>query len=117
MDSVQQETDFNIIVTKTALSEMKRYAEEDNTEYFRLMVLPGGCSGFKYEFAIIDNPESDDYVLEQDNGVKLVVDPFSSMYLNGTLVHFEKTMMSSGFVFTNPNATGKCGCGTSFTAN
>lgn len=116
MDSVQQESNLEIIITKSALTEMRNYADYDNMEYFRLAVSPGGCSGFKYEFTITGQPEEDDIVLEQSNGVKLIVDPFSSMYLNGTLIHFERSMQSSGFTFKNPNATAKCGCGSSFTA-
>lgn len=116
MDSVQQEIDLEIIITKSALSEMRHYADEDKMEHFRLAVSPGGCSGFKYDFSITDHAEEDDIVLEQSNGVKLVIDPFSSMYLKGTLIHFERTMQSSGFTFKNPNATAKCGCGSSFTA-
>lgn len=116
MDLAQQDSDLEITITNTALQEMRNYADEDNMEYFRLAVSPGGCSGFKYEFSITDHTEDDDIVLEQSNGVKLIIDPFSSMYLKGTLVHFERTMQSSGFVFKNPNATAKCGCGSSFTA-
>lgn len=116
MDSAQQETDFSITLTKAALGEMRNYADEDNSKYFRLMVSPGGCSGFKYDFSMINAPEAEDMVFEQENGVALVVDPFSSMYLNGTLIHFTKTMMESGFTFQNPNSTAKCGCGSSFSA-
>lgn len=116
MDSVQQDSDLEITITKSALAEMRNYANDDNMEYFRLAVSPGGCSGFKYDFSITDHFEEDDIVLEQSNGVKLIVDPFSSMYLKGTLIHFERTMQSSGFTFKNPNATAKCGCGSSFTA-
>lgn len=115
MDSVQQESDLEITITKAALNEMRNFADQDNMEYFRLAVSPGGCSGFKYDFSITDHAEEDDIVLEQSNGLKLIVDPFSSMYLKNTLIHFERTMQSSGFVFKNPNATAKCGCGSSFT--
>jgi iron-sulfur cluster assembly protein len=114
MDSVQQELD--ITITKAALGEMRKYADEDTKEYFRLMVSPGGCSGFKYDFSIVDSPEVEDIILEQENGVKLLVDPFSSMYLHGTLIHFKRTMMESGFTFQNPNASAQCGCGSSFSA-
>lgn len=116
MVSDQQENKLDITITNTALKEMREFADADNMEYFRLAVSPGGCSGFKYDFSITGYAEEDDLVLEQPNGVKLIVDPFSSMYLNGTLIHFERTMQSSGFTFKNPNATAKCGCGSSFTA-
>ena len=116
MASVQQETDFSITFTKAALGEMKKYADLENSKFFRIGILPGGCSGFKYEFNIVDMPEEDDMVLEQENGTVVVVDPFSSSYLNGTLVHFTMSLQGSGFTFNNPNSTMKCGCGSSFSA-
>lgn len=116
MDSVQQETDFNITFTKVALEEMKKYADEDNVQYFRISVMPGGCSGFKYNFTMEKGSEQDDIILEQDNGLKVLIDPFSSMHLNGTSVNYKKTMMEAGFVFQNPNASARCGCGSSFSA-
>lgn len=114
MDSDQQETDFNITFTKAALDEMKKFAEAEGVNYFRISVQPGGCSGFKYDFNIIDNPEEDDIVIEQENGLKVVIDPFSTLYLNKTLVHYVASMQASGFTFQNPNSTAKCGCGSSF---
>jgi iron-sulfur cluster assembly accessory protein len=116
MGSVQQETDFKIIFTKAALGEMKKFADAEALSYFRVSVLPGGCSGFKYEFNLVERPEVDDIIIEQENGLSVVVDPFSSSYLNGTLVHYTMSMQASGFTFQNPNSTAKCGCGSSFTA-
>lgn len=116
MDLVQQENNLGITFTSAALRELETFSQLENTQYFRISVLPGGCSGFKYDFSMIDNPEEDDIILEQSNGIKVVIDPFSSSYLNGTLVHYVKNMMGSGFTFQNPNATAKCGCGSSFTA-
>ena len=105
---------FIITFSESALTEMKSFAEKEGTDYFRISVMPGGCSGFKYKFEVIDNPESDDIIVEQHNGVKVVVDPFSVQYLNGVLVDYISTMLESGFKFNNPNASGGCGCGTSF---
>jgi len=116
MGLVQQEVDFKITFTKAALGEMKKFSEAEGVDYFRIAVLPGGCSGFKYDFNLIDNPEADDMVIEQENGLKVVVDPFSLSYLNGTLVHYVMSMQASGFTFQNPNSTAKCGCGSSFSA-
>ncbi|MEK6609513.1 MAG: iron-sulfur cluster assembly accessory protein, partial [Gemmatimonadota bacterium] len=77
-------------------------------------VLPGGCSGFKYEMSIDDAAMDDDVVLDL-GGVRVFVDGFSAQYLNGVEVDYVTTMQNSGFAFSNPNATGGCGCGTSFT--
>jgi iron-sulfur cluster assembly protein len=81
----------------------------------RMSVLPGGCSGFKYGLSIEEEPLEDDLIVDA-SGVRVFVDPFSAQYLNGVEVDFVTTMQSSGFAFKNPNATGGCGCGTSFTA-
>jgi iron-sulfur cluster insertion protein len=105
---------FIITFSESALTEMKSFAEAEGTNYFRISVMPGGCSGFKYNFEVIDNPEQDDIVVEQHNGVKAVVDPFSVQYLNNVVVDYVSNMMESGFKFNNPNASGGCGCGTSF---
>lgn len=107
---------FTINFSESALAEMKSFAEKETTDYFRISVMPGGCSGFKYSFELIDTPEEDDIIVEQVNGVKAVVDPFSASYLNNVSVDYVSSMMGSGFKFDNPNASGGCGCGTSFSA-
>jgi len=81
----------------------------------RMSVLPGGCSGFKYGLSVADAPLDDDLVLDA-SGVRVFVDPFSAQYLNGVEVDYVTTIQSSGFAFKNPNATGGCGCGSSFKA-
>ena len=81
----------------------------------RVSVQPGGCSGFKYGLLIEDQPADDDFVVQQV-GFKLFVDPFSAQYLNNVVIDYVSSMQGSGFTFKNPNATGSCGCGTSFTA-
>jgi iron-sulfur cluster assembly protein len=78
-------------------------------------VLPGGCSGFKYSLNIEDRPLDDDIVLEMEK-VRVFVDGFSLPYINGVKIDYVSSMQGSGFTFENPNATGGCGCGSSFTA-
>ena len=81
----------------------------------RLGVKGGGCSGFSYVIEFEDKPPRDrDRVFEFD-GVKVFVDKKSLIYLAGTVLDFEKTMMKQGFKFRNPNEASSCGCGTSFT--
>jgi iron-sulfur cluster assembly accessory protein len=106
-----------ITVTPTAVDEVRRYMEEQGaaTEAgLRVGVLPGGCSGFQYGLNIEDEPGEDDIVLEV-NGLRLFVDPFSLQYLMGTEIDYVSTFQGSGFTFNNPNASGGCGCGSSFT--
>ena len=75
----------------------------------------GGCSGFQYSLNIEEESKQGDFVLDKF-GIKLFVDMFSAQYLNGITVDYTSNMMGSGFTFENPNATGGCGCGTSFSA-
>jgi iron-sulfur cluster assembly accessory protein len=109
---------MNIIVTPTAVAEVQKFIEEQGaaeTAGLRVAVLPGGCSGFQYGLNIEDEPQEDDEIL-QTNGIKLFVDQFSGQYLDGVEIDYVTTMMGSGFTFKNPNASGGCGCGSSFTA-
>jgi iron-sulfur cluster assembly protein len=109
---------MNILVTTIAAGEVQRFMEEQGATGaagLRVAVLPGGCSGFQYGLNIEDEAQEDDEIFEC-NGVKLFVDPFSGQYLDGVEIDYVTTMMGSGFTFKNPNATGGCGCGSSFTA-
>jgi iron-sulfur cluster assembly protein len=85
------------------------------TAGLRVAVLPGGCSGFRYGLNIEERPLDDDLTVEV-SGLRVFVDAFSAQYLNGTTINYVSTMQGAGFTFENPNATGGCGCGSSFTA-
>ena len=81
----------------------------------RVAVVGGGCSGFQYSLNIEEESRQGDFILNE-HGVRLFVDMFSAQYLNGVQIDYVTGVMGSGFTFNNPNATGSCGCGTSFTA-
>ncbi len=105
-------------LTPDAVSKVQSFIEEQGASGeagLRVAVLPGGCSGFQYGLNIEDAPESDDEIFDL-SGVKIFVDPFSVQYLSGVEIDYVTSMMGSGFTFTNPNASGGCGCGSSFTA-
>src|ERR687886_1653357 len=106
-------------VTESAATEIKKFmaGEEGLPESagLRVRVVPGGCSGVQYSLNIEEDSRQGDYVLDE-KGVRLFVDMFSAQYLNGVKIDYVTGMMGSGFTFTNPNATGSCGCGSSFTA-
>ena len=85
-----------------------------DTAGLRIAVLPGGCSGFRYSMNIEEQPAEDDIVLESA-GVRCFIDGFSAPYLNGVTLDYKSNFQESGFAFENPNATGGCGCGSSFT--
>jgi iron-sulfur cluster assembly protein len=79
----------------------------------RLGVTAGGCSGYSYVLDIVDKVHPNDRIFETD-GVRLVCDPRSFLYVNGTEVDFDA--LGGGFKFNNPNVKRSCGCGTSFAA-
>ena len=109
---------MTITVTQTAVTEVRKFMEDQGAGEeagLRVAVLPGGCSGFQYGLNIEDGVQEDDEIHES-NGIRLFVDPFSSQYLDGVEIDYVTTMMGAGFTFKNPNATGGCGCGSSFTA-
>src|SRR2546428_8004695 len=81
----------------------------------RVGVQGGGCSGLSYAMRIDTQARDRDKVFEE-HGARLFVDPKSFLYLNGTTLEYEETLMRQGFVFRNPNAARNCGCGSSFTA-
>lgn len=107
-----------ISLSELAAGEVRRYIEEQGASEqagLRVGVLPGGCSGFQYGLNIEDEAGEDDMIFEVQ-GIRLFVDPFSLQYLQGTEIDYVSTFQGSGFTFNNPNATGGCGCGSSFTA-
>ncbi len=110
---------FEITLTDRAAEEVRKFIAEGDvpleTAGLRVSVLPGGCSGFKYSLNIEEKSLDDDLVLEV-NTVRLFVDGFSAQYLVGITIDYVSSMQGSGFTFNNPNATGGCGCGSSFTA-
>jgi len=106
-------------VTEPAANEIKKFMTSEEglpeTAGLRVRVVPGGCSGFQYSLNIEEESRQGDFVLDE-KGVRLFVDMFSAQYLNGVEIDYVTNVMGSGFTFTNPNATGSCGCGSSFTA-
>ena len=110
---------FQLTLTDDAAEQVRKFVAEGDvppeTAGLRVSVLPGGCSGFTYKLNIEDKSLDDDLVLEV-NTVRLFVDGFSAQYLVGITIDYVSSMQGSGFTFNNPNATGGCGCGSSFTA-
>ncbi len=83
--------------------------------YLRVGVKGGGCSGFEYVLDLTEHKAENDEEWDS-HGIRIICDPKSSLYLGGTCVDFKEEIMDRRFVFENPNATGTCGCGTSFSA-
>ena len=116
-------TDLAVIVTPVAGTEVHKFMAAEGVDPaiagLRVSVQPGGCSGFKYGLLIEDAPAEDDTILVQpaaEGEYRVFIDPFSAQYINGVTIDYVSSMQGSGFTFKNPNATGGCGCGSSFTA-
>jgi iron-sulfur cluster assembly accessory protein len=88
-------------------------AAEGEGAMFRIAVNGGGCSGYQYEFTFDDTRTDDDVLIEQD-GARVLVDQISLGFLGGSEVDFVEDLMGSHFEIKNPNAKSSCGCGTSF---
>jgi iron-sulfur cluster assembly protein len=82
----------------------------------RVGVKGGGCSGLSYIFAWEKQARIGDEVFDGPEGAKIFVDRKSLLYLNGTVLDYDTSLISKGFVFNNPNAKSSCGCGSSFGA-
>ena len=104
-----------ITLTPAAIEAVKlalsKHSNPDSM--FRIGLKGGGCSGFSYVFEISNSKHIKDHVFEFD-GVKVLVDPKSIIYLSGSILDWEKTLIWSGFKFKNPHEKTSCGCGQSF---
>src|SRR5437667_3212801 len=109
----------NLNVTEPAAGEIKKFMSSEEglpeTAGLRVRVVAGGCSGFQFSLNIEEESRQGDFVLNE-HGMRLFLDMFSAQYLNGVNIDYVTGVMGSGFTFNNPNATGSCGCGSSFTA-
>lgn len=104
-----------ITVTEAAKKQALRLMEDDGkpNAFIRVGVEGGGCSGLMYKLEFDEVQKDDDKVFE-NNGIKVVVDKKSYLYLVGTTLDFSGGLNGKGFVFSNPNAERTCGCGESF---
>lgn len=104
-----------ISVTETAKKKAIQLMEEDGKPgyFIRVGVKGGGCSGLMYDLTFDNEVKADDKELES-NGIKVVVDKKSYLYLVGTTLDYSGGLNGKGFVFVNPNANRTCGCGESF---
>ena len=116
-----------VIITESAAREIGNIVKQQDLDpdksRLRVGVKGGGCSGFSYILDLTETKKEGDqewkytFEIEGNNvGVRVICDPKSYLYLNGTTVDFKDEVMGRGFVFDNPNASSSCGCGSSFTA-
>jgi iron-sulfur cluster assembly protein len=104
---------MSIQISEKAKKELIKL-EATGPNFLRISVVAGGCSGMTYS-ACIDNTLSDtDQVLFEENDLRVVADPHSSMFLDGLQIDYSDDLIASGFRFKNPKAVKSCGCGASF---
>jgi len=104
-----------VTLTDIATEKVRRFLAQQEAEGevgLRVGVRGGGCSGFQYALAL-DEQRDDDHVFD-DDGIRLLVDPASLQYVDGSQVDFTESLMGSGFEVNNPNVVAACGCGSSF---
>jgi iron-sulfur cluster assembly accessory protein len=111
---IQVETP-TLTVTPAAVGIIRNLLEQRSipNHVLRVFVSGGGCSGMQYGMAFEESPRDFDKTVEVD-GVRLVIDPTSLMYLQGATIDFVDSLMGGGFRIDNPNAVSSCGCGHSF---
>ena len=104
-----------VVLTSAAVEKIKLMMKRDGKEgcYLRIGVVPGGCAGMSYDLRLQKAPYENDVKWEQD-GVTIITNPESIQFMHGTTIDFIDTLKESGFKYKNPNASGSCGCGTSF---
>ena len=108
---------MNIQLTAAARERMQNFlATKPEAAGVRFGVRKTGCSGYAYVVDVAERIDDGDRVVEQD-GVKLVIDRKSLPFVDGTEIDFERQGLNASFVFRNPNVTGECGCGESFTVD
>jgi iron-sulfur cluster assembly protein len=105
-----------IEVTENAAKQIRKMIAARNLgeTALRVGVKAGGCSGFEYVFGWDAAARPGDLVFEGPGGARVFVDPKSLRLLDGAVLDYDTSLLSRGFVFNNPHATGSCGCGTSF---
>ena len=110
----------NVIeLTPKARTHVASLMQRDNkgSSFLRISVVGGGCSGLSYKMSFEDKAADGDVVISYDSeGVRVLVDPRSSLFLKGIEVDYQDGLNGAGFTYNNPNAKKSCGCGTSFSA-
>lgn len=101
-----------LMITQAAIKKIKLMGKKSNMG-LRVNVVPGGCSGYQYDFKLDDKSGSDDVVIEQD-GVKVILSNFSMEKLQGSKLDYLDSLQGAGFKISNPNVHKTCGCGSSF---
>ena len=101
-----------VTLTPAAVAQITRLMKKDGASGLRLGVNKGGCAGMEYTLNYVTDIDPLDEVVEQD-GARVMIAPMAQMFLFGTEIHYEVSLLEAGFKFRNPNVTEACGCGES----
>ena len=101
-----------VSITEAAATQIARLMEKDGHQGLRIGVKKGGCAGMEYTMDYVDAVDPMDEVVEQD-GARVMIAPMAQMFLFGTEIDYQTSLLESGFKFRNPNVTEECGCGES----
>jgi iron-sulfur cluster assembly protein len=101
-----------VAITPTAAMQIAKLMGRDGHQGLRIGVRKGGCAGMEYTMEYVTEVDPHDEVVEQD-GARVMIAPMAQMFLFGTEIDYQTSLLESGFVFNNPNVTESCGCGES----
>ncbi|MGH1413370.1 MAG: HesB/IscA family protein [Pelagimonas sp.] len=101
-----------VTMTPAAVKQITKLMDRDGRHGLRIGVKKGGCAGMEYTMDYVDEADPSDETVEQD-GARVMIAPMAQMFLFGTEIDYEVSLLESGFKFRNPNVTDACGCGES----
>ncbi len=101
-----------VTITPAAITQIRKLMTRDGRFGLKIGVKKGGCAGMEYTMDYVDDAEANDEVVEQD-GARVLIAPMAQMFLFGTEIDYETSLLESGFKFSNPNVVDACGCGES----
>ncbi|EAU44590.1 HesB/IscA family protein [Salipiger bermudensis] len=101
-----------VTMTTAAVTQVRKLMERDGRAGLRIGVKKGGCAGMEYTMEFVDTADGNDEVVEQD-GARVMIAPMAQMFLFGTEIDYQVSLLESGFQFNNPNVADACGCGES----
>ncbi len=101
-----------VTITSAAVTQIRKLMQRDSRFGLKIGVKKGGCAGMEYTMDYVDAADSNDEVVEQD-GARVLIAPMAQMFLFGTEIDYETSLLESGFKFRNPNVEDACGCGES----
>ncbi|WP_136443536.1 HesB/IscA family protein [Pacificoceanicola onchidii] len=101
-----------VTITPPAVKQIRKLMDRDGRHGLRIGIKKGGCAGMEYTMDYVDSADPNDEVVEQD-GARVMIAPMAQMFLFGTEIDYETSLLESAFKFRNPNVTDACGCGES----